>query len=107
MKKFKFIPAIIAVLFTLAGAYAFTGGNKGQIKKSPVIYHYTSNSDDIVEMQKTSNWEIVEEPTGCGITGDLPCSKELEEESEVVLQNFLNNYSTGGALAAAADTRKN
>jgi len=106
MKKVKFVPALVALVFALAGAFAFTA-SKAPVKKTPVIYHYTSSSDDIVEMQKTSNWEIVAVPTGCGNTGDLPCSKEFEEESEIALQNFLNAYSTAGSLAAAADTRKN
>lgn len=105
MKKIKLIPVLIAVVFALAGTFAFTS-QKAEQKRDPVIYHYTSSSDDIDDMRNLANWDIVETPTGCGSTGDLPCSKTFPEEDDVAFQNYLNGFSTAEALAAAVTTRK-
>jgi len=105
MKKIRLIPALIALVFALAGAFAFTA-QKAEQKRDPVIYHYTSSSDDIDDMRNIANWDVVETPTGCGSTGDLPCSKTFPEEDDVAFQNYLNTFSDPAVLAAAVTTRK-
>lgn len=105
MKKIKISLAVFAVLIAIGSVLAFTG-KKTTMKKNNVIYHYTSGSDQLEDMQDTTNWVIVAEPSGCGEYGDLPCSKTFIDDRDE-FKEYLDGFGSAEALTLDVDSRKN
>ena len=98
MKKFKFPLFILAVAIALAGSFAFNLPAKDA--KNFTVYHYTSTSTSLGDMQHIGNWEVA--GSSCGSDGTIPCAFTYDGDFEGYLQGFSTAYD----LKEAADTRR-
>ena len=103
MKKIKFPLVVIAILIAVAGAFASNQKNTHVNKAGDVLYHYTSNSDQLADMQNPSNWVV--EATGCNSSGDIPCGIIYSDVRED-FDEYLLGFGNATALTSAADERK-
>lgn len=98
MKKFRFPLFILAVAIALAGSFAFNLPAKDA--KNFTVYHYTSTSTSLGDMQNIENWEGVS--SSCGSSGSIPCAFTYTGDFGAYLQTFGTAYD----LKEAADTRR-
>lgn len=100
MKKFKLSMLLVAIVVAAAGIFAFTLPVKKAKKFS--TYHYTSNSVDMEELQKASNWLGSSPEEGCDVNGSIPCTISTDED----LQDYLNSFEYPADLITAASSRR-
>lgn len=103
MKKFKFMLFAFAFVIAVAGAFANNKKSASAIKPGEVIYHYTSDSDELADMKNPLLWVV--EATDCDALGDIPCGIEYSDDREE-FDEFLEESETTGEILAAAEQRK-
>ena len=96
---------VLAVLIAAGSLFAFTA-KKQMIPKATAVYHYISSSDQLEDMQDTTNW-VKNDPeiSECGSGESLPCTKVYSEDWGD-FYDYLNAFEDAGNLVSEASTRK-
>ena len=100
MKKTFRVPlAFVAVLFAVAGAFAFRN-HPAQKQSLNTSYHYVGAYTD-AEVAKPENW--IAESSSCGEEGDAPCSI-LGSSDRPTFDAMVEGFANVAAANAASNT---
>lgn len=110
MKNFKFLLGVLAIVFTVASAFAVSKVSSAQQKATITTDHYfrydgVDNSDP--EIQDPNNWVYLGETPpslGCSETSGVICYIKTTMDESTFFANLSSQTET--SLAAAIQARK-